>query len=275
MLYGVIAGLFKELDRTAAGPGAAVDAPVEHASITYLEQAYGRAEGYFRRAAQRRAQMRYLAGIHGGLIAIAGVGFLLARGLATLPELHDQSAVFLASLIAGGAGAMLSVLYGMTSGNCACTRCSPARSPGSVRSSPPPCAPSRRALGHRRLRAPPERARPAQGPDGVAGTHFYIAVAILARLQRALGARRARGYRGADPVRHRASRRRSRSRPLADAPERALQPLRGGDHVGTVTAKPPGFSLAAVRMSRARSMISPCTPAFRASSMAREAVLSG
>ena len=68
--HGVIAGLFKELDRNAAARHVAADAPVECPSVTYLEQAYARAERYFKRAAQRRAQMRYLAGIHGGLIVM-------------------------------------------------------------------------------------------------------------------------------------------------------------------------------------------------------------
>src|SRR3954471_10858906 len=55
MLYGVISGLCKELDRNAAGP--------EHETghTQYLDAALDRADGYFRRAAQRRAQLRYLA----------------------------------------------------------------------------------------------------------------------------------------------------------------------------------------------------------------------
>src|SRR3954463_14559945 len=114
MVYGVIAGVFKELDRAAAPQ---VDEALECTRIAYLEAACGRAEGYFRRAAQRRAQLRYLAGMVGGLLVIAFVGFLLALGLATLPDINDQAPLFLASLVAGGAGALLSVLYGMTSGN--------------------------------------------------------------------------------------------------------------------------------------------------------------
>ena len=43
MLYGVIAGLFKELDRNAA---TAEGAPVESARVEYLEAALDRAEGY-------------------------------------------------------------------------------------------------------------------------------------------------------------------------------------------------------------------------------------
>src|SRR3954469_10149553 len=78
MLYGVISGLFKELDRNAANR--AEGAHVECARIEYLTSALDRADGYFRRAAQRRAQLRYLGGVMGGLSAIAGVGFLLALG---------------------------------------------------------------------------------------------------------------------------------------------------------------------------------------------------
>ena len=182
MIYGVIAGLFKELDRNAAAHCAAADAPVECTSVTYLEQAYARAERYFKRAAQRRAQMRYLAGIHGGLIVIAGVGFLLARGLATLPDLHGQSAVFLASLIAGGAGAMLSVLYGMTSGNLrlhtlfasAESGLGPLVAAGALR---PLLGALSGTVTYVLLQS---GLVPLKVPDGVAGTYFFIAVAIVA-----------------------------------------------------------------------------------------------
>ncbi len=61
MVYGVISGLFKELDRAEATHES------ERAGYAYLEKACERAETYFRRAAQRRAQSRYLAGMLGGL----------------------------------------------------------------------------------------------------------------------------------------------------------------------------------------------------------------
>src|SRR3954453_5055650 len=68
MLYGVISGLFKELDRNAA---TLVDgAPGECARIEYLKSALDRADGYFRRATQRRAQLLYLGGVFGGLSVI-------------------------------------------------------------------------------------------------------------------------------------------------------------------------------------------------------------
>src|SRR4051794_29518121 len=102
MAYGVIAGVFKELDRAAAGQ----ETDLTH--VSYLEHACSRAERYFNRAAQRRAQLRYLAGVFGGLGVIALVGALLAVGLSTLPAIDGESPMFLASLIGGGAGALLS-----------------------------------------------------------------------------------------------------------------------------------------------------------------------
>jgi hypothetical protein len=102
MTYGVIAGIFKELDRAAA-----TETPAT--GLAYLEKACERAETYFRRAAQRRAQLRYLAGMLGSLLAIAVLAFI--------PALEVTRDGPLTSLIAGGVGALLSVLYGMTSGN--------------------------------------------------------------------------------------------------------------------------------------------------------------
>ena len=79
MIYGVIAGLFKELDRNAATPRTARPSSARASSTS--RRRCDRAEGYFRRAAQRRAQLRYLGGMTGGLTVIAGVGFLLSLGL--------------------------------------------------------------------------------------------------------------------------------------------------------------------------------------------------
>jgi hypothetical protein len=180
MLYGVIAGLFKELDRNAATH--AQGAPVESARIDYLDAALNRADGYFRRAAQRRAQLRYLAGVIGGLSVIAGVGFLLALGLSMLPDLQDQSGMYLASLIAGGMGALLSVLYGMTSGNLrlhtlfanAESSRGPLVAAGALR-------PLVGALSGTVVYVLLQSGFiPLKVPDGAAGTHFFIAIAIVA-----------------------------------------------------------------------------------------------
>ena len=180
MLYGVISGLFKELDRNAANQ--AEGAHVECARIEYLTSALDRAEGYFRRAAQRRAQLRYLGGVIGGLSVIAGVGFLLSLGLSMLPDLQDQSGMYLASLIAGGMGALLSVLYGMTSGNLrlhtlfanAESSRGPLVAAGALR-------PLVGALSGTVVYVLLQSGFiPLKVPEGAAGTHFFIAIAIVA-----------------------------------------------------------------------------------------------
>jgi hypothetical protein len=180
MLYGVISGLFKELDRNAATQ--AEGAVVECARIEYLESALDRADGYFHRAAQRRAQLRYLGGVIGGLSVIAGVGFLLSLGLSMLPDLQDQSGMYLASLIAGGMGALLSVLYGMTSGNLrlhtlfanAESGRGPLVAAGALR-------PLLGALSGTVVYVLLQSGFiPLKVPEGAAGTHFFIAIAIVA-----------------------------------------------------------------------------------------------
>jgi hypothetical protein len=180
MVYGVIAGLFKELDRNAATHKDGE--PMECARVEYLSAALDRADGYFRRAAQRRAQLRYLGGVIGGLTVIAGVGFLLAIGLSMLPDLQDQSGMYLASLIAGGVGALLSVLYGMTSGNLrlhtlfanAESGPGPLVAAGALR-------PLLGALSGTVIYVLLQSGLvPLKVPDGAAGTHFFIALAIVA-----------------------------------------------------------------------------------------------
>ncbi|MDA0159780.1 hypothetical protein OM076_05870 [Solirubrobacter ginsenosidimutans] len=180
MLYGVISGIFKELDRNAATH--AEGQPVECARIEYLDAALKRAEGYFQRAAQRRAQLRYLAGVIGGLTVIAGVGCLLSLGLTQLPALQEDSGMYLVSLIAGGLGAILSVLYGMTSGNLrlhtlfanAESGPGPLVAAGALR-------PLLGALSGTVVYVLLQSGLvPLKVPDGAAGTHFFIAIAILA-----------------------------------------------------------------------------------------------
>lgn len=176
MVYGVIAGIFKELDR------AAVTGSERCSRMKYLETACRRAEAYFARAAQRRAQLRYLAGMTSGLAIIGGVGVLLSLGLATLPELHEQAPMFLASLIAGGMGAVLSVLYGMTSGNLKLhtlfanveSGMGPLVAAGALR---PLLGGLSGIVAYVILQA---GIIPLEVPDGASGTNFCIALAIVA-----------------------------------------------------------------------------------------------
>ena len=112
--------------------------------------------------------------------------------------------MFLASLIAGGVGAVLSVLYGMTSGNLrlhtlfanAESGLGPLVAAGALR-------PLLGALSGTVVYVLLQSGLvPLKVPDGAAGTHFFIALAIVAGLQRALGARRAGRHRGAHPGQH-------------------------------------------------------------------------
>ncbi|HEX6021593.1 MAG TPA: hypothetical protein VFZ00_06320 [Solirubrobacter sp.] len=176
MIYGVIAGLFVEVDR------AAVRGDVDCARITYLETACDRAERYFQRASQRRAQLRYLGGMLGGLSVIAVMGVLLSLGLAMMPDISDQAPLFVATFVAGGTGAIMSVLFAMTSGhlrlhtlfaNAESTR-APLVAAGALR-------PLLGALSGTMVYVLLQSSLvPLKVPDGAAETHFYIALAIVA-----------------------------------------------------------------------------------------------
>lgn len=176
MIYGVVAGLFVEVDR------AAVRGDVDCARITYLETACDRAEAYFKRASQRRAQLRYLGGMIGGLSVIAVIGALLALGLAMMPSISDQAPLFVATLTAGGVGAVMSVLYAMTAGQLrlhtlfanAESTLAPLVAAGALR-------PLVGALSGTVVYVLLQSGLvPLKVPDGAAETHFYIALAIVA-----------------------------------------------------------------------------------------------
>ena len=181
MVYGVIAGIFRELDREAAMRAAGFeDEPC--ARVKYLEAALGRAEAYFRRASQRQAQLRYLGGMGGGLLVIALFGLALSLGIGTVRSLDGQAPMFLVTLIAGGMGAVLSVLYGMTSGNLklhtlfasAESGFGPLVAAGALR---PLLGGLSGIVVYVLLRA---ELFPLEIPEGDTGTHFFIAVAVVA-----------------------------------------------------------------------------------------------
>ncbi|RKQ90288.1 hypothetical protein C8N24_0088 [Solirubrobacter pauli] len=176
MTYGVIAGIFRELDR------AAVTGRESCTRMKYLENACKRTEAYFARASQRRAQLRYLGGMLGGLTVVAGVGALLSVGLDTLPDIDDQAPMFLASLIAGGMGAVLSVLFGMTSGKLklhtlfanAESGMGPLVAAGALR---PLLGGLSGIVAYVLLQA---AIVPIDVPEGASGTNFVIALALVA-----------------------------------------------------------------------------------------------
>ena len=111
--FGVIASLLGTLDgRHAAGPSDSSFAS-DRAGLECLERELARAERYYARSAQRTAQLEYFAGMvmFGLPVLLAGIGALaLVTGADPLGE------PMLVSLIAGGVGAVVSVMNRMTSG---------------------------------------------------------------------------------------------------------------------------------------------------------------
>ena len=198
MLYGVIAGLFKELDRNAATH--AEGAPVESTRVEYLEAALEPRRGLLppRRPAPRavalpRGRDRRPDGDRGRRLPAR------ARPLDAPRPAGPVRHVPGVSLIAGGMGALLSVLYGMTSGNLRLhtlfANAESSRGPLVAAGALRPLR--RRALGHGRLRPAAERLHPAQGARRRRGHALLHRDRDRRRLQRALGARRAGGHRGA------------------------------------------------------------------------------
>jgi hypothetical protein len=113
LAFGVIASLLGTLDsRRAPGiePAAAVPDPAE---LECLERELARAERYYARSSQRTAQLEYFTGmllLGLPLLVLAVASVALATGIDPLES------PLLASLAAGGAGAVVSVMNRMTSG---------------------------------------------------------------------------------------------------------------------------------------------------------------
>jgi hypothetical protein len=181
MVYGVIAGIFRELDREAA-LRAAGDEGGNCLRVKYLETACKRAEAYFTRAAQRRAQLRYLAGLSVGMAALTAGGVLFSIAFASMLALGEGSELFVPMLIAGGMGAVLSVLFGMTSGALklhtlfasAESGLGPLVAAGALR---PVVGALSAIVVYVLLQS---GIVPIEVADGTKGTHFFMALAILA-----------------------------------------------------------------------------------------------
>lgn len=116
MIFGVISGLLKSLDRAAGSKGASEAGETSCREIRYLEQEHKRAHDYYERSAQRQAQMHYFLGMLGGLAVIVGLAAVMLLALSPTSNIDESTGFFLVSLVAGSAGAMVSVMYGITSG---------------------------------------------------------------------------------------------------------------------------------------------------------------
>jgi hypothetical protein len=114
LAFGVITSLLGTLDsRRAPGfdPAAAAADPAE---LECLELELARAERYYARSSQRTAQLEYFIGM---LIIGLPLLILVVAGIALVTETNLLDSPLLVSLMAGGVGAIVSVMNRMTSGS--------------------------------------------------------------------------------------------------------------------------------------------------------------
>jgi hypothetical protein len=114
LAFGVITSLLGTLDsRRAPGfdPAAAASDPAE---IECLERELARAERYYARSSQRTAQLEYFIGM---LLLGLPLLVLAVAVIALVTNTDPLASPLLASLLAGGAGAIVSVMNRMTSGS--------------------------------------------------------------------------------------------------------------------------------------------------------------
>lgn len=113
MVFDVITSLLGALDaRKAADP----DAPFDAAEVAGLHRELRRARAYLERSMQRQAQLEYFIGMLWGWGAVIGA-FGVFVGIAALADevgLVDEPLIL--SALAGGVGAVVSVMQRMTNG---------------------------------------------------------------------------------------------------------------------------------------------------------------
>lgn len=115
MAYDVVAFALCDFDARATNGGPRGDEVDSHRMAVYLSQ-LSRAQDYFRRAAQRNAQISYFIGMLIGITCLALVGALLGFVLPGTSVFRAALLLLLASLFSGGIGAMVSVMSRMTFG---------------------------------------------------------------------------------------------------------------------------------------------------------------
>jgi len=107
LIFGVITALLGSLDHREASSRKGADLR----ELQGLEEELRQAEAYYLRASQRQAQLEYLLGM---------VGFLVAGGAATIGLAVWTSVLddpLIVSMLAGAVGAVVSVMQRMTNGN--------------------------------------------------------------------------------------------------------------------------------------------------------------
>lgn len=111
-IYGIVTHILKQLDERKR-PG------VEEAASSILQvirEQLGEAVQYFREAAMRNAQLHYFFGMVGGFIILSIVEIIVALLPGTSVALDSGYAPLFGSFLAGGVGAVVSVMSRMTSG---------------------------------------------------------------------------------------------------------------------------------------------------------------
>ncbi len=113
LVFGVITALLGSLDSRNAPGRRQESGGDEQAELESLERELARAERYYSRSAQRIAQLEYFVGMVGiGLPVLA----VLTAVIALVTRVDPLSEPLLVALVAGGAGAVVSVMNRMTSG---------------------------------------------------------------------------------------------------------------------------------------------------------------
>jgi hypothetical protein len=112
LLFSIIAGILGALDARAAGAPAHRTKPLD---LSCMEGELARAESYYRRSAQRQAQLTYFGGLAAPAFAVA-VAALLVAAIGGADGLQEP---FTAAALAGAAGGVVSVLMRMSRGQLA------------------------------------------------------------------------------------------------------------------------------------------------------------
>jgi hypothetical protein len=113
MVFGIVVALLGALDQPAPAPGARTRPFSDDLrAVEALEAQLEQARRYYDRSAQHQAQYEYFLGMVGGLLALLGA--LFGVGLLVNSDLLKEP--LLAAPLAGGAGALVSVMTRMTRG---------------------------------------------------------------------------------------------------------------------------------------------------------------
>ncbi len=118
MIYSVVSDSIGVLDNAKQEEETTDNMKVYSPVLDHLRNELGYARRYYERCTQRNAQFKYFAGMVLGLLVLAGIVFLIAWAISRVgnPDLAPVTFLGSLSLVAGGTGAMVSVMSRMTFG---------------------------------------------------------------------------------------------------------------------------------------------------------------